>query len=343
MAILLREGFGNLTDGTHTAGTTKEILGSQWTSYKANFAIEDRADGRKWLKNDGTARRIQLISPLGSLTSIKFAFRVIRGNGDAHLLFHIMNASDGKVGIIGINAGGQVYYSGSGSFPTSTSAAPLATETHFEVEVDAFTTGETSTVRFYTNGVADGEHTNIRTAESAGPVTNLRLGNDDGSNNGSALADGWKLGDFIVHTGASALGDVGVYYKPVTGDSGTPQFTPSAVGANYLMLDEIGPDEDTTHTESDGTAGHRDSFTNAGVSGLTILSVGALVRARKTDTGSATLLLGAIDGASEDQSSAKGLSEDYSTLVEFFDDAPAGGSWDSAKVTAAKISYEVGA
>ena len=110
------------------------------------------------------------------------------------------------------------------------------------------------------------------------------------------------------------------------------------------MVDEVGPDEDATYNESDGTAGHRDSFETAGVSSVTVLSVGVLTRARKTSTGAATLLLGIAEGGTEEQSAAKALTEDYLTMVEFFDVNPDTlAAWTPAEVTAAEHSYEVGA
>jgi len=340
--FVLAEGFGNLSNGTHTAGTTREILGEQWSSYALNFAIEDIADGRKWIIWDGTLREINLRAPLPSLTSLRFAFRIIRPTGaDVHHAFNFYNAAAGSVCYLRIGTDGKVNFAGTTIAASSTGTIPVDTETHVEVVVSAFSTSADATVTFYLNGVESGVVNNVRTANNAGPLASL--GFCTGGGNASRLASGWKYTDFIVHTGSSPLGDTGVFFIEPDADGTDDDFTPSAGADNFAMVDEIGPDEDTTYNESDGTAGHRDSFATAGISGVTVLSVGTLVRARKTDTGAATLLLGAVHGASEDQGSAVGLSEDYLTYVEFFDDVPGGAGWTPAQVSAAELSYEVGA
>jgi len=340
--FLLAEGFGNLSDGVHTAGATTEILGEQWTGYEQNFWIVDRGDGRKWLTSGGI---VALASKnLGDPSTFSVCFRIYRGDSVACTLVRLNDAA-GLIGHITILANGTIGYQiallGT-PYATWTcdNTIPLATETFVELR---FVLSDTvGSIAFYLDGVLINTVSGIDNCYSTGR-TNLRnVVYGDGQTVNAVFRGGWKYGDFIVHTAAAGIGDPGVFYLPADADGADADFTPSA-GANWQCVDEIGPDEDTTYNESDGTAGHRDSFETAGVSGMAVLSVGVLVRARKTDTGVATLLLGAIDGASEDQSAPKGLSAAYQTFLEFFDDAPAGGAWNAAKVTAAEFSYEVGA
>jgi len=345
--FLLADGFGNLADGAHVAATDRSPLGSQWTSFSADFVLTDRSDGRKWL-SVATSRKISLQSrDLGAISTVAICFRVYRADATSCVFIKLVNAAN-EMGWIGINAAGSIVYSngrygvaGDAVVATSSDAVPTTTETFVEVRV---TLGDTAAgaVSFYLNGVLSNTVSGIDTCYNFTRTTLQSIVFGASLTAADTLIAGWKYGDIIVHTGSSPIGDVGVYYRPVDADGADSDFTPSA-GANYQCADEIGPDEDTTYNESDGTAGHRDSFETAGVAGMSVLSVGVMVRARKTDAGAATLLLGAIHGASEDQSSAKALTEDYLTLVEFFDDCPSGGAWDAAKVTAAELSHEVGA
>ena len=345
--FLLADGFGNLSDGTHTAGATREILGDLWTAYGANFVIEDRGDGRKWMKNKGSVSRINLVSlALPDLTTLRFCFRIIRATAADVMLCSLFDGASNMGGIY-INAAGQVVYSNyfTGDQPDAGIVAtgpviPTNTETFVEVVV-VLGNAAAGSVTFYVGGVLDSTVASIDTINSGTACDILKICYYSTDTYG--LPDGWKLSDFIVHTAASPLGDVGVFYVPCDTAGTDADFTPSA-GSNEDNVDEIGPDEDTTYNESDGTAGHRDSFTGDGVSGVTVLSVASLVRARKTDSGAATLILGAVHGASEDQSAARSLSEDYLTLIEFFDDCPStAAAWTPAQVTAAELSYEVGA
>jgi len=346
--FLLADGFGNLADGAHVAATDRSPLGSQWTSFSDDFVLTDRSDGRKWL-SVATSRAIDLTSKnLGGISTVAICFRVFRADATASRPIQLVSAA-GRIGWIDISAAGAVAYSngqyglpGDSVVATSSGTIPTDTETFVEVRI---TLGDDTdgAVSFYLNGVLSNTVSGIDTAYSGGltVLQNIIFGTVLLS--GASLVAGWKYGDIIIHTGTSPIGDVGVYYRPVDADGADSDFTPSA-GANYQCADEIGPDEDTTYNESDGTAGHRDSFETPGVSGMSVLSVGVMVRARKTDTGAATLLLGAIHGASEDQSTAKALTEDYLTLTEFFDVCPStSAAWSAAEVTAAELSYEVGA
>ena len=345
--FLLADGFGNLADGAHVAATDRSPLGSQWTGFAYDFVLTDRSDGRKWL-SVATSRKLGLQSrTLGDVSTVAICFRVYRTTNEACVFIKLVN-SGGLIGWIGMTSGGSVVYqTGQYGIPgdtvkaTSTETIPQSTEVFVEVRV-TLGDGTSGAVSFYMNGVLSNTVTAIDTCYSTGRTTIQSVVFGDGQATADVLLAGWKYGDIIIHTGSSPIGDVGVYYLPADADGADSDFTPSA-GDNFECVDEIGPDEDTTYNESDGTVGHRDSFETAGVSGIAVLSVGVLARARKTDTAAATLLLGAVHGASEDQSSAKALAEAYLTLVEFFDDCPSGGAWDVTKVSAAELSYEVGA
>jgi len=346
--FLLAEGFGNLSDGTHTAGSTREILGDQWPGYGQNFIIVDRGDGRKWLKVLIASRPQLQSKAFSDPSTFSICFRIYRYDAGQHVICRLMNAS-GTIGWITINSVGAVGYN-IGSAGTAADTTTIISNTLIEIATDKFVEmrfvlgdGAAGSVAFYINGVLSNTVSGIDTCYGTGRTSLRSIIFGDAQVNGYGLRGGWKYGDIIVHTAAAGIGDVGVYYRPSDADGTDTDFTPSA-GDNFECVDEIGPDEDTTYNESDGTAGHRDSFETPGVSAMSVLSVGVLVRARKTDSGAATLLVGAVHGGSEDQSSARNLAESYLTYSEFFDVCPStSAAWSAAEVTAAELSYEVGA
>jgi len=350
--FLLADGFGNLSDGTHTAGSTRQILGTQWSGFNANFSIEDRADGGKWLKNAGSLSIIRLASGTlaSKVTTIAVSFRLIRGGAEG---VNIVTLYDGStlIGMIGvrdvdgaltycINAFGNALYAA--DIVSEGSAIPTSTPTHIEARVVLH--GSAGSVTWYINGVEDVSTTGINTISGGAGCDHVTLAAALSSSYGevAGLPNNWKIGDVVAHVGSSPIGDVRVFYLPCDTAGTDADFSPSA-GDNEDNVDEVGPDEDATYNESDGTAGHRDSFLTSGLGGVTVLSVGPLVRTRKEGAGSGTLKVGVIHSSSESQSSAIALSDAYLSLMEFFDACPSGGGWDATKVTAAELSYEVGA
>lgn len=345
------DGFGYLPDGTQTAGVDTLILGSMWSSFWGNFAVEDIGDGTKWIKPPTAANAAIYLTTqnLGGLATLSIAFHVRPTSRDGHFAIVFLDGTN-KMGYLGINSSGQVYYAahdtwGFGTQRAKTAAIPLNTVTHVEAKITFHNSAGAVAIRI--NGVDDSSETGIDTIYSAGSSCDniICLGGLPyyGTEQGY-LPSGWKWTCPVIHTAAAAVGDVRAPYKAADEDGTDTDFTPSSGSEHYPMVDDIGADEDATDVESDGTVGHRDSYKAPTASGVQILSQATLCRARKTDAGAASLLLGAAHGGSEDQSSAKALSEDYLTLFEPFDTNPStAAAWTPAEVDAAEITIEVGA
>lgn len=341
--FLLADGFGNLSDGLHTAGATREVLGDQWSGFTQNFNVEDMGDGRKWLKNKGSPDKIHLQSGIWSgQATLRLAFRLYRGDNANSILFGFHDGAS-VLGCLSCDVGGALTYRINTDYDidygvaSSTSTIPLLTETHVEVVITFH--NSTGAVSFYINGILSNTVSGIDTIAAGTSCTSIVVAPARYAAIG--LNDGWKIGDVLVHTASSPIGDVGIYYRPVDAAGTDSDFTPSA-GSNEDNVDEVGPDEDATYNESDGTSGHRDALQCEAITGVNVLSVQALVRARKTGAGAASLKVGAYSNGSEDQSAAKGLSTAYLTLVHFADDNPdTGNPWTPAEVSAAEVSYEV--
>ena len=329
--ILIAEGFGYLKDGSHVVGTDREILGSQWTAYSSNLSIEDRADGRKWFK--GTNGWFALTSDtFADQTEFAISFLVKPPGtyGGAHdQLFDFYDGAD-RLGFIGITSAGVLQYTG-GSTQTLSGALPVSTETHVEVRI--LLHNSTGWLKSWINGVLYTEITGIDTLENGSALDSMVL---------NYLRSNWLVGDIALHTMTSPLGAPGVYYLPAASDGTDTDFTPSAGTDHFAMVDEVGPDEDTTYNESAGTSLHRDSYLTAGITGLTVLSVSPLIRARKTDTGTSSIKVGLRHSATEGQGAAIGLSEDYLTYMEWMDTNPStSAAWAAAAIAATEATVQV--
>jgi hypothetical protein len=346
--FLLADGFGNLSDGSHLVASDREILGKQWVSYTNNFAVSDMGDGRKWLMSNGSTVKLGIQSvDFAAQTTLSFCFRIFMDDRDLTNLFFLY---DGTTYIyqIGIDASGRVIYGGwnnlylqpslTSSIVATSSILPLNTPIHCEVKI-VLGNGTDGEVHFYINGVLDTSVTGIDTIRAGTSCTNIVVNAYDDA---WGFPPNWKLSDIIVHNKATPIGGAGVYYVGSDTAGTDADFTPSA-GSNENNVDEIGPDEDTTYNESDGTIGHRDSFTGDGVTGLNVLSVCAVVRARKTASGPAFLSVGVLHGGSEDQAAEVALTEEYETFVHFVDENPSTSApWATAAVGAAEVTMEVG-
>ena len=335
--ILAAIGFGHMADGTHTM-PDPEMVAEQWSGSGYGYKIEDNGDGRKWYRSYGSDLAVTSWTWAGE-TEIYASFRAYRGVASGPAVISFKDGAS-HLGAISINTSGYVVYSTYTSpsptisiVATSTAALPLDSWTHIEVRVIFH--GSSGSVKIWINGVLDSDTTGIDTINAGTSCTKVVLFQNN-------FDPDYKYGDFIIHNDSAPLGDAGVYYLPASADGVDTNFTPSA-GDNYQCVDEIGTDEDTTYNESDGTAGHRDSLANAGISGITPISVGALVRARKTAGGAATLLPGIVHSGSETQGAARTLGEDYNTLEEWVDDVPGGAGWTLTQIGNAEVSYEVGA
>lgn len=341
--FLLADGFGNLSDGNHTAGVTRELLGEQWSAFANDFNLLDIGDGRKWMRVTGAAQVAFDIDATGwaAVSTVSFCFR-IRPTDRVACAVVCPRSGANNIGTIGINTSGQVVYTTnfeghtSNNLVLASSALPLNTISHVELKV--FFDNAAGTVAIYINGALDASIAGVDTISVVGNA------NCDSAQyfhpNYGCPAD-WRFTDFVVHVAGTPAGDAGVYYRESNAAGVDSDFTPSA-GANHENVDEIGPDEDVTYNESDGTSGHRDSFQGDAITDVTVLSVCSVVRSRKTGAGAAQLMAGVLSNGSEDQSAGKGLSTDYLTLVHFVDDDPdTAAAWLAAAVSAAEATMEV--
>jgi len=320
------------------------MMGGNFFGYEGSLGIEDRGNGQKWLKNVTGFFNLSTRDFPSAPSTITVGLRFYRGHTSKVSLATVYSGP-GAVGrevTFGVGDNGAPWIkTGDANGGTIVSGTAIGAGATVYLEFSVYIQNSGGWARIYRNGDLDAEVTGIDTSyagyERADYVVFLPADTLYGINAAH------RFGDFLVHTDTPPIGPVNVYYVPAAAEGGDSDFTPSAGSDNSEMVDEVGPDEDSSYNESNGTSGHRDSFTASGPSGLQMIrSVGVVVRARKTHEGVGALKLGVKHGTSESQSAAHGLSVNYQNFVHFADQNPSTSSaWTAAEAAAAEVGYEV--
>lgn len=111
---------------------------------------------------------------------------------------------------------------------------------------------------------------------------------------------------------------------------------------NYLQVDEVQPDGDTTYVESP-IVGAKDTYTygNPATSSGTVYGVQILPYAKKTDAGVRSIAsMARLSGVDED-GPTKTLNTDYAYLSDIREEKPGGGSWTITDVQDAEFGVKV--
>ena len=126
-------------------------------------------------------------------------------------------------------------------------------------------------------------------------------------------------------------------------DTATEQWTPSTGADSFAMVDEIGPDDDTTYLES-STGGNRTVLDTANLADTTgtTRAVAVMSRARKTDAQNRTYRVGVRSGASETQSGdiSSDTSYTYDGYMIANQDPNGTIAWTPANAQSAQIAIE---
>ena len=154
--------------------------------------------------------------------------------------------------------------------------------------------------------------------------------------------------DLYVADGSGAdltdfAGDVIVDTQMPTSETATINFTPSGGSDNALMVDEIGPDDDTTYNESNNpTDDDLLNIADPATTGQTVFAMQPFAYARKTSAGARGLGVKVERGGSESTPDDQTLSTVYTYIWEVEENDPnGGGDWTVVNANAATIGYEV--
>jgi hypothetical protein len=140
------------------------------------------------------------------------------------------------------------------------------------------------------------------------------------------------------------LGDVRVDALMPSGNGNSSNLVGSDADStdNYLLVDEIPPNDDTDYVES-ATVTDEDTYVygNLDSTSGTVYGVQIVPRARKTDAGARAIASVARLSATEVDSADKVLSSSYTYQPDVRETKPGGGAWTIADVNSAEFGVKV--
>ena len=330
MALIYIESFG------HFDKDTMEQKGYQLQSL-TGFTVNNTT-GRR-----GTA----CLDATGVVTLITFNFPVAITDPDMVLGFafstqdftpgtgriiELFDDTNSKMVKVSINGAGAIVLENSvtaTTVQTADSFVPLNTFMYLEVVHNRDNT--TGSVELFKDGVSilsiSGEDT-----DRGNPMAAWKF--VDGVAVGVKFDDMYLL-DGTGATNNSRLGDVRVDVEFMSSDGATTDFIPFSAGANYLQLDEIIVDDDTTFVESGSISDEDYHQVTAPTLGTQIYGVQQCTSHRKTDAGIVTMNLKTVtSGGSGKKTHTQTTSQDsYKMTLAIHDTDPD----DSATWTDSKI------
>lgn len=189
----------------------------------------------------------------------------------------------------------------------------------------------------------------IDTNNGGGSVADTIFFGNAGIDNVGVLIDDLYLLDDTDSGVAGApnddfLGDVRVESIFPDDNGNSSQFLGSDADStdNYLLVDEVDSDDDTTYVES-STVGEKDtySFGDLTATAGTVYGLSVFPWARKTDAGTRTICSVARLGTSEDDSADKALAANYTYYPDIREADPDGNQWTISNVNASEFGQKV--
>ena len=246
----------------------------------------------------------------------------------------------------GRNQSGSDFNQGSAALVSSSSGL-IAVNTWNYVEVLMTTHDSAGVITIRLNGVEVATGSSLDT-QVGGTPNQIEIFGDGGGG-----ASTWIVDDlYVVDTSGSAptntfLGDCRVELLVPNGNGNASELDGSDGNStdNYLLVDELPEDEDTTYVESD-TLSDKDTYTYSNLSTIsgTVYGVQTCPRWRKTDAGARSAATVARLSGTEVDSSDVSLSTTYSTehgqgMIR--ETKPGGGAWTVTDVNDAEFGVKV--
>lgn len=139
--------------------------------------------------------------------------------------------------------------------------------------------------------------------------------------------------------------DARIDYIQVNGNGYVSNFlgndtSPPESTDNYLLVDDLTPDSDTTYVEA--LAAGKDAYTlaNSPVAGATIVGVTAFAAAKKSDIGVANAKVGLRSSGTDYMNDSYGLPSSYTEIRHHFGHDPANGAWTESAFNALEVVVE---
>lgn len=207
------------------------------------------------------------------------------------------------------------------------------------IEMRAVLDGVAGSVDLQVNGAPAGTFEG-NTINSGTELDNIRI---QCPGNTNTTAAGWYVRDIVIRDYGDFWGDTVVRTLRPNGAGVDDDWTASAEGDNYEMVNQEGPDDNTY--VSTNVHGARDLYEFEDPAASTdsrVHFVQTVVRARKVDAGAGVLTMIARSGSDEDESEAHGLSEQFRYHVDSFTVNPATGQpWTIDELAAAQFGFKL--
>lgn len=339
MALVFLEGFDHI--GTSEVGTK---LWS-WSINSGGIASSGRFGTGRFLQlNNEGGLGVQVERPLGvnySEIYYGYAFRFGAWNTNNYVAVTDSGSEQFKVRITG---SGQLETL-RGSTILHTYPLVLATSAWYYIEVYLLVANSPNgAYKVRLNGVEILNYSGIDTQETANAQINgFRV---KASTNNDVRVDDMYLCDT---TGGAPhntfLGDIRIETLFPSGNGNSSQFVGNDGNStdNYLLVDEVDPDEDTTYVES-ATVSNKDTYAcgNLATATGTVYAVNPILYAKKTDAGSRSVAsVARLSGGTEADSSNVSLSSSYTFIGDIRTTKPGGGTWSISDVNDAEFGVKV--
>ena len=341
MSLYFLEGFGGYSTGSHSfsAGEEMTLQFSQWTSPLVLAAMASGSQGvRNYMSSSASDPDAYPMLNGFDSTTVVVGFRFYHaetGGGN------ILRFEDGgtEMGSLQLAPSGVLTYSDylqgwNPDYPVSTRA--LTGYSWNYVEVKIYFHSSAGTIDFYINGTSAGSYTGLDTIYGGTSCDTIRIGNDYSNADWKST---FRITDIYIDD-ADVHGPMEIWYQKADTAGSAANMTPLS-GSNHQMVDEYGSDGDTTYNYSTA-ATNLDQIAHSDTLAVAPLAIQPMVMARYVPTGSATLKVGVLSGATHDQDSAVGLSDTYGGVRGkiYVNDPNTASAWTAGNADAAETTYE---
>lgn len=250
---------------------------------------------------------------------------------------------------LGVTTGGDIsagWSSGGGNWQTyGNCGVSISTGIWYFIELKFVSDGTAGSIEIYINGVQKLNLSSQDTLLNDDSYSGLVLGNHNYLTDYETIFDDVYICDTNGSYNNDFLGDIQVQVLEPNGNGNSSQFTGSDADStdNYLHLDETpDPDDDTSYVE-DNTQNNKDTYAYENTTSLdSVKAVNVKTIGKKTGVGGPDLKAVARHSTSETDSSALGLSVDYTCQPAIYETNPSTASvWTPSEVDAAEFGIKV--
>lgn len=268
-------------------------------------------------------------------------------SGDPHLFS--LRDSSGTL-IIGVRVDNglsafQIFNAAGTTIASGSIGAFSAVDTWTHIGFDVLVNSSTGFASVYVDGVLSATITGTNTGNS--DVERVHVGGADSGEGWDTYlyADDFYVDDSTGEGSAAQLDDLRFVPLTPNGNGNYSEWDGSDGNStdNYLLVDDIPPDDDTTYITTDVDT-EQDSFAMTTYSlpaGFSFQAIIPVAYARKEDAGSsAGVSVFTRYSGTDDSGSKQSLTTSYAVVKERFTTQPGGGAWDQTSVDGLEVGVE---